>query len=249
MVSVDRDALMRGDLLQLRGIIDPETAAAVLESVWDLLASRGVHREEPSTWPSGAVHHLQPLKRSASVRALATDTLLGITSGILDRSTSAEWAPLVTFPVRSVSWQVPYQHWHLDEPGRGDPTAHRTARLFVLLTDQQPRGGATLAVEGSAAVVRRIVAESPGHDAGSSTDVRRTLQRNHEWFSLLMSQRAALMDARLLDGAEVDGVFCRVRELTGAMGDVWCMDQWTLHNASTNAQTSPRIAMTLFAAE
>jgi hypothetical protein len=64
-----------------------------------------------------------------------------------------------------------------------------------------------------------------------------------------MSERDASVDSRFLDGEEIDGVFCRLRELTGAAGDVWCMDQWTLHNASTNAGNSPRIAVTLFASE
>lgn len=247
MASLDPDALMKGDLSHLRGVIDLATVVLVLDAVWEHLAARDVHRADPSTWPSGAVYHLQPLKRSGALRALATEDILGIQSSIIARPTSADWTPLIRFPEPSASWRVPHKNWHLDEPGRGNPAAHRTARLFVLLSDQQSYGGGTLAIEGSAGLVRRVVAGSPDHDAGSSTDVRRALQRRYEWFELLLSQRDACLDARLLDGEEVDGVFCRVIELTGAAGDVWCMDQWTLHNASTNASSSPRIAVTLFA--
>lgn len=240
---------MRGDLLHFRGTVDPTTAAPVLEAVWEHLASRGIHQSDPSTWPSGPVHHLQSLKRSGRLRALTTDNLLDIQSGLLERPTSVESIPLVTFPDGRVSWRVPHTNWHMDEPGRGDPVGHRTGRFFVLLSDLGAQNGATLAVEGSAALVRRIIAESPDQDAESSTDVRRMLQRKYGWFKLLMSERDPPMDAGLLDGEEIDGVFCRVRELTGSAGDVWCMDQWTLHNASTNTGNAPRIAVTLFASE
>ena len=240
---------MRGGLIHCPGVVDAPTHTSVVDAMWDHLAARGVRRFDRTTWPVGTVSGLQQLKRDRAVQALATDEILEIRSQIL-RSEAAlpslDWAALIRFPEPGVSWRLPHKVWHLDEPGRGSPATHRTSRLFVILSDLQQHGGATLAVEGSAALVRRIIADSPNHDGGSSSEVRKILQRRYEWFDLLMSEREVSDDTRLQDGEEVDGVLCRVMELTGAAGDVWCMDQWTLHNGSTNASDRPRLAATLF---
>jgi hypothetical protein len=249
VLIIDPEVLMRGGLVHLPGVVDAAIRTSVVDAIWDHLAARGVRRFDQTTWPRGAVSGLQSLKRDGALRALATQEILTIRSQILRSEASfpaMEWAPLIRFPEPGGPWRVPHKVWHLDEPGRGSPSTHRTSRLFVILSDLQQRGGATLAVEGSAALVRRIVADSPNHDAGSSTAVRKTLRQRYEWFELLMSERAPIGDARLREGEEVDGVFCSVKEMTGAAGDVWCIDQWTLHNGSTNARDRPRLAATLF---
>jgi hypothetical protein len=48
---VDVDTFIRDGYVAIRGAVDGETVTACQELIWDALASRGMHRDDPATWP------------------------------------------------------------------------------------------------------------------------------------------------------------------------------------------------------
>jgi len=105
-----------------------------------------------------------------------------------------------------------------------------------------PRGGSTIAVEGSHELTARMVAASRSGDAGHSADVRKRLQRRHDWFRALFS--AGGERERFFEAAVVDGVRVRVTELTGRAGDGFLMHPWMLHGLSQNTGRRVRSMLT-----
>jgi hypothetical protein len=93
-------------------------------------------------------------------------------------------------------------------------------------------------------LVRRLIARTPDHDAGSSSDLRKTLARQHRWFAALLGDGADRARQFMVDGDEIDGVRVRVGELTGEAGDVTVMSPWTMHNFSMNCSSAPRLMVT-----
>ena len=77
------------------------------------------------------------------------------------RAADQAWGPaLVTFP-QPGPWTLPHKVWHVDLPGRGVPDTAGAVRLFGYASDVVTWGGATLVVEGSHELVRRMVAAAP----------------------------------------------------------------------------------------
>ena len=107
-----------------------------------------------------------------------------------------------------------------------------------------PRGGATLLVEGSPELVRRMVERSPNQNAGQSADVRRRSSAHSPWFKALTTAGGDRIDRFMTDGDEVDGVHVRVVEAIGNAGDVCLMHPWMLHNIARNYADRPRLMMT-----
>lgn len=247
--QVDPEAVIAGAPLALGSVAPIELVAAAHDHLWEVLARRGVRPDEPSTWPVGHTAKLQPFAKGGPCREL-TEALAPWCEAIVGPHRS-QAIPLVRFPDHRVGidppspWTLPRKVWHLDLPGRGDPHGMHTARLFVLLAPVSATGGPTMVVEGSGALVRRLVAEGKG-DAGSSAQVRKALARRHEWFGSLFDPSSDRSDPRFADGEDVDGVRCRVRAIDGAAGDVWAMDQWSLHAPSDNRDDRPRLAMAIF---
>jgi hypothetical protein len=235
--------------VRLPGVLAAEAAVVMADSVWASLTERGVERERPETWPVGFVGKHQGLRKQRVFDAFGTapatvavvEELLGTGAGRADHA----WGPaLVTFP-QPGPWTVPHKVWHFDLPGRGDPDRAQVVRLFGYVSDVGERGGATLVVEGSHELVRRMVAAAPGHDAGGSADLRKQLLAAHPWFRALGSEGTADRVQRfMVDGDEIDGVRVRVAELTAEAGDVVVMQPWTMHNLSMNCAAAPRFVVT-----
>jgi hypothetical protein len=253
-VEVLLDGLERTGWARIDGAVDAAAAGRMADAVWATLAARGVERERRSTWPAGLVGKHQKLRKrrvfdafgAAPATTAVADRLLGA-GGWHDE---AAWGPaLITFPEPG-PWAVPHKVWHLDLPGRGDPDRPAAVRLFGYVSDVGPRGGATLVVEGSHELVRRMVAAAPGHDAGGSADLRRRLVAEHPWFRALGSEPSTDGDGDgrvrqfMVDGDEIDGVHVRVAELTAGAGDIVVMQPWTLHNFSMNCADAPRFMVT-----
>ena len=244
LTAEQRTELEATGVVRIAGIVDPAAAAGMADVVWGSLARRGVDRSEPSTWPVGYVAKHQDLRRRRAFDAFATDAVAAAADDVLGAGRwhdGAPWGPaLTTFP-QPGPWRVPDKVWHLDVPGRGDPDRPSLLRLFGYVTDVVPRGGGTVVVEGSHELIRRMVAASPGHDAGSSSEVRKRLMATHPWFAELRRAGDEERTRRLLeDGDEIDGVRVRVRELTAAAGDVVVMLPWTLHSLAMNCAAAPR---------
>jgi hypothetical protein len=49
---MDVDDFIRDGYVAIRGAVDPDTAAACREAIWATIASRGVDRHDPATWPA-----------------------------------------------------------------------------------------------------------------------------------------------------------------------------------------------------
>ena len=242
-----RSVLSATGVVRLPGVVARDVADAMADRVWAVLARRGVDRADPSTWLQGFVGQLQPLRQGRvfdGFTTAVTDAFVDELLGAGRWRESEPWGPaLVTFP-EPEPWVLPHKMWHLDLPGRGDPDQVHVARLFGYVTDVVPQGGGTLVVEGSDEVIRRMVRAAPGHDAGSSADLRRKLIRRHPWFRALCSEGGDRVAQFMVDGDEVDGVRVRVSELTAEAGDVVAMLPWTMHNLSMNCAAAPRFMVT-----
>ena len=234
-------------ILRLPGVVDRAAAGGMADAVWASLAARGVDRSDRATWPAGFVGHHQALRRRRVFDAFRGSATAAVADGLLGPGAwfdPGPWGPaLVSFP-QPGPWTVPHTHWHLDLPGRGDPDRPTTVRLFGYAADVVPRGGGTVVVEGSHAVVRRLVAAHPGHDLGGSAQVRRRLTAHHPWFTALGREGGDRVRQFMTDGDEVDGIRVRVVELTADAGDLVVMLPWTLHSLAPNCADAPRIMVT-----
>ena len=219
----------------LRGVVDVH---GIEDAIWDAFAARGVQRDDPSTWPGGwrgLQVKLQSLRKSGVFAPFGNDAVSAAITEVL----GANWheldpwgGPLISFPTPG-PWQLPPSGWHSDLPAQGVLDRPSALRMFGFVSEVAPQGGGTLVIEGSHELIRRMVAESPGHDAGKSAVVKRQLRRRYPWFN-----------APSLEPTEIDGVTVRVRELTGQPGDVAYMLPWTLHNVSMNCASTPRFMVT-----
>lgn len=249
MFDVDQRASFASTgILRISGVVERAVADSMADAMWAVLAERGVDRTDRTTWPTGFVGQMQPLRRGRVFDAFAAPQVSALVDELLGVGCWREtepWGPaLVTFPEPG-PWILPHKTWHLDLPGRGNPDQDRVARLFGYATDVVPHGGGTLVVEGSHELVRRLVAASPTNDVGSSAELRNRLMHDHPWFRALCRESTTDRVAQFMeDGDEIDGVRVRVVELTAQAGDVVAMLPWTMHNFSMNCAAQPRCMVT-----
>ena len=235
LTAAQTDELERRGVVRLPGLVGPDVAAGVADAVWALLARRGIDRHDPAGWPAGRLSGLQAL-RQARVYAPFADPAHALADHLLGPGAWVDMGQpqaLVTFPEPG-PWAVPDRMWHLDVPARGDPDRPAAVRTIGLVEAVAARGGATVVVEGSHELARRLVRASATRDAGSSARFRRRLRR-HPWFRTLFGDGDGADRARLMGPADVDGVTVRVTELTGAGGDIWLLHPWLLHGLAPNA--------------
>lgn len=253
LTAAQRDALATVGHARLPAVVDRAVAATMADEVWEHLGHDGIDRHDPSTWPTGFHGKFQRLRKARVFDPFGTAHLATAVDEVLGEGRRGAdpdaWGPaLVTFPEPG-PWRLPHGMWHLDIPGRGDPDQTDQARMFGYLTDLAPRGGATLVVDGSHELVRRMVASSREHDIGSSATVKQALRRQHPWFAALFEGThpdtpAARIHQFMADGTVIDGVRLRVTELTAEAGDVVVMLPWTLHCLSPNTAARPRMMVT-----
>ena len=247
LAADQRSQIARTGVVPIPGVVDRAVAAQMADAVWAFLAGRGIDRAQPSTWPHGFVSKHQGLRKRRVFDGFDTELTAAIVNDLLGAGAwhaKERWGPaLVTFP-QPGPWTVPHKIWHFDLPGRGDPDQPQVVRLFGYVTDVVSRGGATVVVEGSHELVRRMVAASPEHDAGSSAVLRKKLIANNPWFRALCREGGDRVRQFMLDGDEIAGVRVRVAELTADAGDLVVMLPWTMHNLAMNCATEPRFMVT-----
>jgi hypothetical protein len=248
VLDVDqRTQLDTTGITRVPGAVDGPTADGMAGEVWACLTLRGVDRADRSTWPTGFTSKLQRLRKRGVFNAFDND----VTAEVVDELLGAgrwraigSWGPaLVTFP-EDGPWRLPNKMWHFDLPAKGDPDQPEVARLFGYVTDVVSHGGATLVVEGSHELVRRMVAAAPGHHVGSSAELRTALIARHPWFRALCHEGGDRVQQFMVDGDEIDGVRVRVAELAADAGDVVVMLPWTMHSLSMNCAATPRFMVT-----
>jgi len=234
---------MSNNVVRLVDLVDKATVADACDGIWTYLDERSIRRDDRDTWPVGLVGGLQKLTKRRVVDRCESRGLLDVVDEIVgaDRSPlDTEWQLLITFP-QAEPWRLPHTGWHLDMAATGDPQAHKVARVFIVLDEIEVHGGGTMLVDGSSAMVRRWITEAAGRDAGKSSELKARFRTSYDWYRVLMSEGAPNRSERLLGGELVDAVPTRVVELRGAAGDVWIMDQWTMHAISINASDRPRL--------
>jgi hypothetical protein len=248
LTAAQLDELRTRGLTYIRTLISSEQAAAIEDRIWTFLARRGIDRADRSTWPPGGLmSNVQGLRQAGVFAPFANDVLFAVVDQLLGPNTwtrpRQEGQALISFP-QPDPWEVPHKTWHFDLPAKGAMDGFQAVRLFGYAATVGPRGGATLLVEGSPELVRRMVERSPNHDAGQSADVRRRLAGRSAWFKALTTAGGDRVDRFMADGDEVDGVRVRVVEATGNAGDACFMHPWMLHNIARNVADQPRLMMT-----
>jgi hypothetical protein len=244
----DREQLDAHGLVRLQGLVARRDCEAMADAVWQDLAQRhGVRRAEPATWTVQRPWGFQAPRRAGAFQAMAAPGLRAVLDDLMGPGGWAEppaWGqPLMTFPEPG-PWALPAKVWHLDLPGGSGAFRTRIARVFLLLAPVRPQGGGTLVATGSHRLVAQI-ADVPAHRQ-SSAEARRLLAARHAWVRDLMSgdpgdpsRAARFMDRE----TAVDGVPCRVEEMTGEPGDVFLMHPASLHAPAPNALDRPRMAL------
>ena len=244
----DREQLQARGLVRLEGLVPSRDCAAMADAIWNDLARReGVRREDRDTWTIERPWGFQGLRKSGALKSMATPALRQIIDDLMGPGEWQEpraWGqPLVSFPGPG-PWRLPAKVWHLDLPGGSGAFRTRIARVFLLLAPVRPQGGATLVATGSHRLVAGM-SDVPDHRQ-SSAEARRQLAARYGWFRELMSDEApgAGRAAHFIEAeAEVDGVPCRVQEMTGDPGDVYLMHPASLHAPSQNVLDAPRLAL------
>jgi hypothetical protein len=230
----------RDGFVRFPGAIEPATHVA--DGVWEHLAGRGIVRDDPSTWPSGPVHHLEGVGGGSELDrgyAVALDALFG----------SGRWSVpkkrgqvAVTFP-DAKTWTLPTRVWHSDAPYTEpfDPVVG--ALMFVFLERVDRGGGGTLVLAGSHRAAARFAQSRPTVGTEKMAVSRKAFFRSHEWLHALVSddeRPEARMD-RFSTEADLDGLPVRVVELTGGAGDIVLAHPLTAHCVAPNCSDRPRV--------
>ena len=228
----------RDGVLVLHRAFDPTGLA---DELWRGITSRNpIDRDDPSTWPVGAVGTLTKFGKSGVFAGIASEQLASAITALLggNWAEAGRWGqPLITFPTTG-PWNVPSVHWHIDMPFTRPLSA---VRMFAYLSTVRTGGGGTLVVAGS----HRLAS---AHEGVRSADLRKRLAAQHDWFRELLrpegdhtrDRQRELMDT----GATLEGVRVRVVELTGEPGDIVLWHPSLLHTIAPNCTAEPRFMLT-----
>jgi ectoine hydroxylase-related dioxygenase (phytanoyl-CoA dioxygenase family) len=146
--------------------------------------------------------------------------------------------PLVTFAVPGAQWTVPSAGWHVDSYGPEHDLPGVT--VFVFLAPVAERGGGTVVLSGSHQLFNRHIATT---GTWRPAEVKAALASRHPWLRDLWSEDRGAAPIAIGDGAMLDGVQVRVRELTGHAGEVVLMHPRTLHTPAPNGLPAPRMML------
>jgi ectoine hydroxylase-related dioxygenase (phytanoyl-CoA dioxygenase family) len=217
--------------------------------IWEHLArAHGMREDDPRTWSPARPSGFQALARPdafACVRSPALVATLDAAFGAGAWQEPPSWGPpLVSFRDRE-TWEVPSRSWHLDLAISPAPSP-RALRAFALLTDVEPRGGATVAIAGSHRVLAAL-ARRAGRKLRSK-EAREALRACDPWFAALeaRTERDADAASAFFAGAQVLGVPVRGVELCGRAGDVVLMRAELLHAMAPHALPAPRMVLAPF---
>lgn len=232
--------------VKLRNMVSDSDVTAMVDLIWAHLHRRnGIEKDRPATWSVERPIGFQVLTRADAFAAVANTKVLAALNQLLGEGrwrVPSHWgAPLVAFPTHG-DWSVPHDQWHLDFTVGGSPSQLAGIRVLALLSHTSPRGGTTLVLSGSHALITRL-RSSHELTVSKSSDVRKCLMRRYDWFHALCSPdtpenlRTDLMER----GVDADGIPVRIVALDGQPGDLVLVHPWSFHAPSENHSTHPRI--------
>jgi ectoine hydroxylase-related dioxygenase (phytanoyl-CoA dioxygenase family) len=233
--------------MRLPQAIDAAAAAEMRDLVWAELAADGILRKDPATWRVERPAHLQRLRDHPAFQVVGSEAVLAAIDAIMQGrayESPRNWGSLfLAFP--SVGeWEIPQGGWHIDAKYTSALDPPGGVKIFALLSDVAPRGGATLVVGGSHRLVHRWFSENPPPRDAKGPDMRRLLRAHPYLGSLQSAADAAQRIARFMGAVEDDGgIPLQVVELSGAAGDVFLLHPLTLHAAAPNAGPAPRFML------
>jgi hypothetical protein len=239
--ELSRGAFRRDGLVRFAGAITP--ADGLTDALWTHLGNRGIARDDPSTWPRGALHNLDGIGASAELDrgyALALDSLLGAGRWTVPKSRGQV---VVTFP-EPKPWLLPTRVWHTDAPF-SEPLEPVVGALlmFVFLERVEAGSGGTLVLAGSHRLAARFAASRPTVETEKMAVTRKAFFRSHEWLAALVSDDSEpeARRQRFSTEADIDGLPVRVVELTGDAGDIVVAHPLMAHCVAPNCSDRPRL--------
>ncbi|MBW3623834.1 MAG: hypothetical protein KY468_10555, partial [Armatimonadetes bacterium] len=168
-----------------------ECAMAAQDFLWERLAERGAHKDDPSTWTEPMIHireaYNDPVFEPCNTERLkdAIEDLVGRGRWKgRDGRVSWGWWPVNFSKGGNAPWDVPTGGWHwdgiqfrhsIDSPDQG-------LLLLCMFSDTGSRGGATLVAEGSHRIVARYLVDHPDSEIGPAV---RACSGGHPWLSEL----------------------------------------------------------------
>jgi hypothetical protein len=249
LTAAQLETFNRDGVLLLPGLIPRTHALAMAERLWTDLGDRyGIVRHDPATWNVERPANFQRLERGGGfaqldqpgLRALF-DQFLGVGNWDVPRW----WGQaLVTFPDRSLPWDVPDKLWHMDLPVGVPETLFPCLRVFVFLGEVRAKGGGTLYLEGSHRVVTDQAANLAPGEGRRSADMRERLKAEEPWLRALWSLGGENRIGQFMnDGQIVRGVPLKVKEMTGGPGDAIVMHPHMFHTVAQNTLDQPRLML------
>ena len=221
-------------IVRLAGALPRADADRMTQAIWNFLERKtGARSEDPATWTASwngqPAVSFKTLKRHGAFSAVMNDNVRAALDGVFGvdgwKQPGKGGQILVTYP-NSREWAMPTEVWHMDA-GFGRPTWPTYAiKLFALLADHEPGGGATLAIAGSHLLVDQYTPtlRETQHGGGK------------ERWNRFMRETGLIEEVQRGDAT-------RVVEMTGEAGDVYLTHLHTFHCASPNASTRPRMML------
>ena len=249
LATFERDGVVR-----LPGAFTAEEAAAMRDVVWTELETRGIRRDDTSTWVDEAPAHLQHLKADPAFDAVWSLPTLGAVADLLgtERATAPadSGAFFLLVPTRR-PWRVPWKAWHVDHAWLDPKAPLRALKVHAHFGAIEPRAGGMTILTGGHHVIDAIARALPPFPSGTKGEVvRKAIMQGHPYLEALgtdVGDDDAAQQARIerfVDREEeVLGFPVRVVENTAEPGDVLLMHPLTLHTRPTNAGSAPRFLL------
>ena len=234
--------------VRIPGAFSADEAAAMRDVVWLALASKGILRDDPTTWCTERPDHLQHLKSDPVFRAVGSERTLAAIDEVLGgqpwRRPSDWGAFFLVFPARR-PWDVPADGWHVDADYAGPLAPPKGVKIHAMFGDVGPRSGGMNIISGSHRLVHRWFVEHPPRPGARGAELRRSLHRHPYLRDLCAAGKPAIRIERFHDRAEaVDGIPLQVLENTATAGDVILMHPLLLHAPpTTHLGSTPRFLL------
>lgn len=243
-------------------------ALACQDYLWEQIKSRGVSKEDRSTWTTPMLW-VQEAYRSPEFDKCNTQRLADAIEDLIGEGRWAEnrvygrdeitgtwgWWPVNFSYGGDQQWSVPVKGWHwdgihfrhfVDSPDQG-------LLCLCIFSEVGPRGGGTLVAEGSHKLVAKFLEKHPeGMESQHAID---TLGQEHPWLKELTAavgndkndflgigdaSPQARIDKFMNWHTDEDGVRLRVIETTSSPGDVILCHPFLYHTPSQNHSGVPR---------